>query len=348
MVRMVMIAVVSSLLLLARPTLAVSLETAEASRVQIPRVYHLDGVVDASNRSTVSAQTSGRIREVLFDVDDVVQQGAVILTIEDTEQQANLASARANLQSARARLAEARAEYDRTKRVFAKQAVSQSVMDKATAALKSASAGVDAATATLTQAEQQLEYTRVEAPYTGIVTQRHVEVGEMASRGQQLMSGLSLQQLRVEVDVPQSLIGAVRQEQGAMVLVNRRWIEATGMTVFPVADPATDSFRVRLDLPQGVEGVFPGMYVKVAMHVGTHSALVIPRSAVVYRSEVIGVYVVDREGKVWLRHVRLGRSLPDGRHTVMAGLEAGERVALDPQAAVETLKAQRKGRATHE
>jgi RND family efflux transporter MFP subunit len=207
---------------------------------------------------------------------------------------------------------------------------------------------VDAARAELAQAEQQLEYTRVTAPYTGIVTQRHVEVGEMASRGQRLMSGLSLQQLRVEVDVPQSLIGAVRQEQGAMVRVDGRWIEATGMTVFPVADPATDSFRVRLDLPEGVEDVFPGMYVKVAIHVGSHAALVVPRSAVVYRSEVIGVYVVDAEGRIWLRHVRLGRSLPDGRHTVISGLDAGERVALDPQAAVEALKAQRKGQAGNE
>jgi RND family efflux transporter MFP subunit len=347
MVRKLMIAVVSGVLLV-QPVFAASLETTAASRMQIPRVYHLDGVVDASNRSTVSAQTSGQIREVLFDVDDVVQQGAVIVTIEDTEQQANLASARANLQSARAQLAEAQAEYDRTARVFAKQAVSQAVMDKATAALKSARAGVDAARAELAQAEQQLEYTQVTAPYTGIVTERHAEVGEMASRGQPLMSGLSLQQLRVEVDVPQSLIGAVRQEQGAMVRVDGRWIEATGMTVFPVADPATDSFRVRLDLPEGVEGVFPGMYVKVAMHVGVHTELVVPRSAVVYRSEVIGVYVVDADGRVWLRHVRLGRSLPDGRHTIISGLAAGERVALDPQAAVETLKAQREGRAGNE
>ena len=162
------------------------------------------------------------------------------------------------------------------------------------------------------------------------------------------MSGLSLQQLRVEVDVPQSLIAAVRKEQGAMALVDGRWIELSGLTVFPVADRATDSFRVRLDLPAGVDNVFPGMYVKVAMHVGSHPALVVPRSAVVYRSEVIGVYVVDQQDRVRLRHVRLGRSLPDGRHTIISGLDAGERVALDPQAAVETLKAQRRELATNE
>lgn len=323
-------------------------QTVEAQLVSVPRVYHLDGVVEATNQGTISAQTSGQVSEVLFDVDDLVQQGDVILVIQDVEQKAQLSSARANLKSALARRAEAEQEYQRTKNVFEKKVVSQSAMDKATSARNSARAAVEAAQAQLAQAEQQLGYTQVRAPYTGIVTERFVEVGEMASPGQRLMSGISLQQLRVEVDVPQSLIAAVRSQQQAMVRIDGRWVVADKVTVFPVADRATDSFRVRLQLPEGTEDIFPGMYVKVAVNVGRRNALVIPRSAVVYRSEVIGVYVVDGQDRVTLRHVRLGRALPDNRYTVLTGLDAGERVALDPQVAVVTLKEQRKERGTHE
>jgi RND family efflux transporter MFP subunit len=207
---------------------------------------------------------------------------------------------------------------------------------------------VDAANAALAQAEQQMEYTQVRAPYTGIVTERFVEVGEMAARGQRLMSGISLEQLRVNVDVPQSLINSVRREKNALVQMQGTWVPATKVTIFPVADRATDSFRVRLDLPDGIQGAFPGMYVKVALNVGTRSSLVVPRTAVVFRSEVIGVYVVDAQGQVSLRHVRVGAPLPDGSYTILSGLDAGEQVALDPQAAVELLKAQRRERTGHE
>jgi len=320
---------------------AQTLQTAAVETVQMPRVYHLDGVIEATHRSTVSAQTSGQVSEVLFDVDDLVQQGDVIVRIEDAEQQSAVDSAEANLKAAKATRVEAQKEYERIKSVYAKKAVSKSVMDKAEAARKSAIANVEAAQAALTQAQQQLAYTQVTAPYTGIVTERFVEVGEMASRGQRLMSGISLQQLRVDVDVPQSLINSVRAEQNARVWLNGQWLDVTKVTVFPVADRATDTFRVRLDLPSGVGNAFPGMYVKVALGVGSRSLLVIPESAVVYRSEVIGAYVVDRDGRVSLRHIRIGSALPDGRYPVLSGLDQGEQIALDPHAAVVVLKQQR-------
>ncbi len=335
-------------LLLPQAVSADPLPTAEAKQLTVPRAYRLDGVVETASRSTVSAQTSGQVSQVLFDVHDLVEEGDVILVIEDAEQQASLASARANLESALARRAEAEKEYQRISSVYAKQAVSKSAMDKAASARKSARAAVDVAEASLAQAQQQLGYTQVRAPYTGIVTERLIEVGEIAARGQRLMSGISLQQLRVEVDVPQSLIASVRRQQQAMVLINDNWVAASGVTVFPVADRATDTFRVRLELPQGVSDLFPGMYLKVALNVGSRSVLAVPRSAVVFRSEVIAVYVVDQAGRVSLRHVRLGASLPDGRYTILSGLDAGERVALDPQAAVVRLKEQRRERAADE
>ncbi len=96
------------------------------------------------------------------------------------------------------------------KGLYDKKNVSDSAMDQATADLASAQAALDAATARLEQAQEQLEYTEIRAPYSGIVTHRHVQVGEMASPGQPVMSGISLDELRVIVDVPQSVIPAVR------------------------------------------------------------------------------------------------------------------------------------------
>ncbi len=324
------------------------LPTAEAVVVEVPRVYHLDGVVEAVNASTVAAQTGGQVKEVLFDVDDVVEAGSVIVVIDDSQQQAALAAARANLKQAQAQLADAEKEFQRTLKVYRKKVVPKATMDKARAARDQARAAVDAARAAVRQAEQQLAYTRVKAPYTGIVTKRLIEVGEVAAPGKPLMSGISLENLRLIVDVPQSLIEAVRRERAGAVRIGERWIEAEKVTIFPVADPVTGSFRVRMQLPQGVQGVYPGMYLKAAVNVGLRRVLVVPAQAVVFRSEVIGVYVVNADGRVGLRHVRVGKPLVDGRYVVLSGLSAGERVALDPQAAVRVLIEQRQERARHD
>jgi RND family efflux transporter MFP subunit len=320
--------------------------TQPVTRVELPRIYRLDGIAEAINRSTVSAQTSGQVLEVRFDVDDYVRAGDVIVRIDDSEQTAGVAQAEANLRAAQARRQDARQEFERIRGVFERQAVSQAEMDRATTALQQARAAVESADATLRQARQQLAYTEVTAPYNGIVIERAVEVGEVVQPGRPLMTGLSLDQMRVSVDVPQNLVPAVRRERQAQAQIGDRWIEAERVTVFPVADPRSDTFQVRLGLPDGLDDVFPGMYVKVGFVLGTQADLVIPLSAVVLRSEVVGVYVVGADGRVFFRQIRLGSPAGPEHVTVLSGLVEGEQVATNPVAAGIRLKAQRQSTAS--
>ena len=119
---------------------------------------------------------------------------------------------------------------------------------------------------------------------------------------------------------------------------------AADITIFPYADESSNTFRVRLDLPETEGGFFPGMYVKTGFIIGMEKLLLVPGSAVVYRSEVTAVYVVDRDGDIRLRQIRSGRALDD-EIVVLSGLTEGERVALDPIAAGVALKAQAHERA---
>ena len=330
--------------LLGRPALATELHTAPVERREVPREYRLDGLVEATQQTTVSAQTSGQVEEVLFDVDDYVTKGQVIVRLKDTEHRARVAQAEASAESAQARLVEARRDHERVKGIFAKDLASKAEMDRATAALQSAEAQAEAATAALEQAREQLTYTQVRAPYSGIVTERLVQVGETAQPGQRLMSGISLEQLRVVVDVPQTLVAQVRASGKARVQQpGNGWIPAEKITIFPYADPASNTFRVRLDLKPGTANLFPGMLVKTAFVVGSDEELVVPAGAVVHRSEVTGVYVVAPDGRIALRHIRLGRNNEDGTYSVLSGLSVGEQVALDPIAAGVLLKGAAKG-----
>lgn len=337
---------VGSLAMAAGAAEADELATATASYRTVPREYRLDGVVEAIKRSTVSAQTQGQVEEIFYDVDDFVNKGDLLARLRDTEHRARVAGAAADLKSASAELEQARDEYSRVEGLYKQKNVSDSAMDKATADLKGAQARLEAAQAGLEQAREQLDYTQIRAPYSGIVTHRHVEAGEIASPGQQIMSGISLEELRVIVDVPQSVIPSVREAGEVNIyLPNGEVAEAGRITVFPFADLGSNTFKVRVDLPQRAEGLFPGMFVKTGIVTGKKEELTVPKEAVVYRSEVTGVYVVDASGDISLRQIRIGRVL-NGEVVVLSGLTDGERVALDPIAAGVALKAQAQARLT--
>ncbi|OOG25594.1 efflux transporter periplasmic adaptor subunit [Thioalkalivibrio denitrificans] len=320
---------------------ALPFETAPAERRLTVHEQVLDGRVEAVHRATVSAQTSGRIVELMYDVDDFVEEGSVIVRLRDTEQRARLDQASAALREAEARFAEAQTEYERIRGIFERQLVSRAEMDRATAARDSARARLEAARAAVAGAEEQLEHTRIRAPYAGIVTERFVEVGESVSPGQPLMAGISLELLRVTAEVPQRQIAVVRQLGRARVFHDGETpVQGEDLTFFPYADPGTNTFRVRVQLPPGIPDLFPGMFVKVAFAVGERERLLVPESAVVHRGEMVGVYVVDDTGRVSLRQVRIGRPQEDDMIEVLAGLDEGEHVAVDPVHATLYLKEQ--------
>jgi multidrug efflux pump subunit AcrA (membrane-fusion protein) len=113
------------------------------------------------------------------------------------------------------------------------------------------------------------------------------------------------------------------------------------LTFFPYADPKTNAFKVRIDLAEGAKDLFPGMFVKVAFVLGQQQGVVsVPESAVVTRSEVIGVYVINAQGRPALRQIRLGKKLDENTISVLAGVDAGETIALDPVQAAIFLKQQ--------
>jgi len=322
-----------------------ALQTVNVQRSQMPTVYVAEAVIEAVQQATLAAETTGRIRQINFDVDDVVAKGDLLLRFTDKEQRAGLARAEANLKSAMARQREMQAEYARIESVFAKKLVAKSAMDKAAADLKTANERVKAAEADVKQARERLEYTVVRAPYAGIVTQRHVNVGERVRPGTPLMTGYSLAKLRATASVPQSLVEAVRRHGRAAVYLDSApqgsRLESDRLTVYPYADPASHSFTVRVELGAAAKGYYPGMFAKAEFAVGERSRLLVPAAAVVHRSEVTAVYVVGENGEVGFRAVRLGEVFPDGRREVLAGLSDGERVALDPVAAGVRLKQQR-------
>ena len=310
---------------------AENLQTVVSERVSMPLIHQVDGVVEARQQATISAEVAGKIEEVNFDVDDYVEQGEIILRIRDREYRAQQQQAHAALDEANAHLLDMQLEYKRNQDLRKQKLISQSVYDKAQANLKAAQARKASAEANLEQAEERLSHTVLRAPYSGVVVERHVETGESVNPGQPIMTGYALGQLRVSADVPQSLIADLRKYRLARIVLieDARSIEATKITIHPFADPQNHSFPVRLDLPEIRDGLYPGMLVKVEISAGDTERLLLPQRALVSRSEVNAVYVIDANGRLSFRQVRPGNRFGD-RIEILAGLDANETVAMDP------------------
>jgi len=317
-----------------QPPAPLSERTAPAELAALPRQtlsltpvadeVQLDGVIEALNQATVSAQTSGRVLELPVDVGDWVKKGDLILRLTSVEQKARAAGAQAQF-------AEAQAQYNRMQDMQSKKLIAQADFDKAAAAFKSAQARRQ-------EADEGAANTALYAPYSGIVVSRHIKVGETVAPGTPLLTGLSLEQLRVQVDVPQRHIAALRQYRTArLILAEGKSLASQDLRIPPSADANSHSFKVLVNLPSGDLGLAPGTLVKIAFSLGQSQQLQVPRAAIAQRGELAGVYLITAGG-LDLRWVRLGSSSTAERVSVLAGLAPGDTIALDPVAAAAVYK----------
>lgn len=304
-------------------------------RVDEHREQSWDGVVEAVHQATMYAQTSGRVLELPFDVNDFVTKGDVVVRFTDVEQKSARRQAQAQLASARANYKEAEANYLRVAEIYARRLVAKADYDQALARRDAAKAALNAAEASLSGVGQKLDYTTVRAPYSGYVTKRWVQVGEAVQPGQPLVSGVSLKQLRVSVQVPQSAVDAIREYHQADIVFGGQRLKVDKVIVFPYADPDTHTFSVRLELDGDHAGLYPGMTVKAVFAVGKARPLLVPETALWHQGEVIGVFVIGPHG-VDLRQVRVGDKFGE-RIEVLSGLSDGDVVATDPAAAARYL-----------
>jgi len=315
-----------------KPAPAPQLGAGVAEVREVDLTYSAEAVIEAVRQSTVSAQIAGRIVDIRFDVGDYVKKGEVIVRIDERAATQAVAASEAQVREAEAAARNARLNFERSRQLFAQKFISQAALDKAEADYKQAQARLAAVLAGAGAAATERSFATIVAPYSGIVSARHVELGEMAVPGKPLMTGFDPSSLRAVANVPQSQVPAIQASGRARVEIPAlgRWIEARAITVVPAADPKTHTTRVRLDLPEDVRGVYPGVFARAHFTVGRAQRLLVPREAVFRRSELTAVYVLDDKGFPRLRQVRLGTAGDERAVEVLAGLKPGERVALEP------------------
>jgi len=327
----VALATVCSTMAFAQSSESVATSSAIVEYRDVSRIATAEGVVEAVRQSTLAAQVAGRILALNVKAGDAVRAGQVLVQIDSRSAAQAEAASLSQVREARANLANAKAKYERSGQLFAQKFISQAALDQAEAEYIAAQEQTSAAIAKAGQAATSKTYTTVTAPYAGLVASTEVEVGDMATPGKALLTVFDPSELRVTATLPQAVLAQARLDAPVTVEIATlgRALTARGAIVVPVADTRTHTTRVRLALPESA-GLLPGQYARAQFATGRTRALAIPITAVLRRSEVTAVYVLDRTGAARLRQVRLGEPAGDGLVEVLAGLEPGERVSLEP------------------
>lgn len=330
--------VVSLAVLAGAPGLAqggVTVPTVQIGARAVSTGYEIDGVIEPVKQSAVSAQASGRVVKLLVKMGDRVKAGQLLATIDDQESSVGLQRSAAQVAQSAAELRNARVNFERTRDLRAQGFVSQAALDVAETQYQAAQAGNAQASAGARQSALSQGYTRVKAPYDGWVLQTHVEAGDLAVPGKPIVTVYAPLPLRAVVQVPASLADSTRAAREVLVQLSEvsgesKWVAPVKRSAMPAADPVSQTVVWRLDLsPQAAQNLLPGQQVRVRFVGGQANRTVVPAAAVLRRGELTAVYVATERGFV-LRAVRLGADHGAEGVEIVAGLAAGERVALDP------------------
>lgn len=292
----------------------VAVKTGVVADALVPRSQPVPGTVRPRDRAVVAAKLLGSVADADLAVGQTVRAGDVLVTLRADE-------LTARVEQARAALNQARRDHEREARLLEQGAATAETV-------RSLADRERAAAAALHEAETMLGYTQVQAPFDGVVTRDLVNTGDLAAPGQPLFELEGTRHLRVEAHVPESLVLPPPDTALEIDLGGSR-ARGTLAEISPAANPVSRTRLAILDLPDSAPAR-SGQFVRVLWPAGEARELSVPREAITVFGQMERVFVVQ-EGRARLRLVKSGRREGD-RVILLAGVEAGERVVLQPPA----------------
>jgi multidrug efflux system membrane fusion protein len=316
-------------------------------RASMPDLLEAVGTVRAAQTSEVASQMMGNIVEIRGHEGDHVQRGQVLAVIDDSQPRAAVdrwtaadLAAQQQLVGADSDLALAESTLKRYQTLYEKKSVSPQEFDEVKARQQAAlarrdmaKAGQAQAQAALRQARTSLDYTRIRAPFDGVVTEKKADSGTLASPGMPIFTVEDVRRYRLEATVNENDLQYVRTGEQVSVVIDafeNLALKGKVVQIVPAADAASRTFLVKIELPTDTR-LRSGLFGRAQFSRGKRQALLIPHSAVVERGQLQGIYVLDQNKVASLRYITLGK--PSGAEVeVLAGLQDGEQLVAKPGA----------------
>lgn len=312
-----------------RPTLGSRAVVVAAKTVGVETITAV-GSVQPRRKTDVASQILATVREIKPRPGERVKTGDVLVILDDRELLTQRAEATATLTAAEADLVTRQKEYDRLKPLLKSGSVSADEFSKVEGAFRIGESQVRRARESISRVEVQLSYTRITATSDAVVTDRFVEPGDLAVPGKPLLALFDPNDLELQASVPESVATGLVLGQKLGVRIDAHNLELTAAVreIVPQAQQASRTVLVKLALPvQSVTPLLPGTFGRLTIPVGRTERVWLPSAAVRRSGQLDLVEVVEPDNTLARRFVRTGREI-DGNVEILAGVSAGERIAL--------------------
>ncbi|WP_296386182.1 efflux RND transporter periplasmic adaptor subunit [Winogradskyella sp.] len=288
----------------------------------------VSGKIQAANSADLSTRMMGYVNKVHVNVGDKVRKGQLLVSINNADLQAKRAQVNAGIAEASAGFNNAQKDYSRFKNLFVDNSASQKEMDDMTANFEMAKARLESATQMKNEINAQFAYSNITAPFSGTVTSKNVEAGNMANPGVPLISIETPGDFEVMAMVPESEISEIKNGTTVDVLVKsiNQSVKGKVTEVSTSAKNTGGQYLVKIDLDKTDANILSGMFTTVQFPVErkAKSAMVlIPTKALVTNGQLTGVYTPSQSNTAMLRWLRLGRTY-GSQVEVLSGLNADE------------------------
>jgi multidrug efflux system membrane fusion protein len=285
------------------------------------------GMVIAQDTARISTRIAGFVERIYVDVGDRVKKGQLLMVIDPKDLIARKESLLHQIEATKAQAWAAKRTYERLKALKDVGGVTEQQLDMAKAQYEALENAVKALQAAVKAIDNNLKYAKIKAPFDGVISVRPVNKGDFVGPGSFLIA-VDKPPYEVAVYLPERFLGKVKVGQTLKVDVNGKTVEGTVKNVAPAVDPMSRSFLVKIALPENCKVVSgKSVYVEVP-DIKKKKVILIPRKAVFKWGDLTAVYVVDNNGIIHLRFVRLGLSFGD-KVEVLAGLKEGEKILVE-------------------
>ena len=288
----------------------------------------VSGKIQATNSADLSTRMMGYVNKVHVNVGDKVRKGQLLVSINNSDLQAKRAQVNAGITEATAAFNNAQKDYNRFKNLFADNSASQKEMDDMTANFEMAKARLESANQMKNEVNAQFTYSNITAPFSGTVTSKNVEAGNMANPGVPLISIETPGAFEVMAMVPESEISAIKKGTTVDVLVKsiNQTIKGKVTEVSTSAKNTGGQYLVKIDLDKTEANILSGMFTTVQFPVerkAKTAMVLVPTEAIVTNGQLSGIYTPSQSNTAMLRWLRLGRTFGD-QVEVLSGLNADE------------------------
>jgi membrane fusion protein, multidrug efflux system len=298
----------------------------------------LPGNLQAFMESPIFARTNGYLLRWYKDMGSKVEKGELLASIDTPEIDQELSQARANREQIKAALVLAKISADRWANLRKSDSVSQQEADQQTSGYQQALANLAAAEANVHRLEDLEAFKSVYAPFSGVLTRRTVDPGALINSGAQangkeLFDIARVDPLRVYVSVPQAYAPNIKVGMKANVMLQEfpgQKFSGTVVRTADAIDPATRTLNTEVDVPNKDGKLLPGSFGEVHFATGTSvPRITIPVNAMLFRAEGPRVAVVDKDGKVHLRPISIGRDF-GATLEILGGVEVSDQIVINP------------------